>query len=294
MNRGIIGTIVAVVIIGIIAAGSWYTVDQTERAVLLRYGAVVGTAQPGLGFKVPLMDTVEKVSVKTTTFTWDKMNSYSYDQQPADLKISVTLRASPEKVSDLYAKFGSLQTAVNQVVSPVVNQQVKVVFGRYTAVKAIQERGQLNSAIRDAITATLKDDPMIIIESVQLENIEFSANYLHSIEQRMLAEVEVQKLQQNAEREKVQAQITVTQATAKANAVRAEAQANAEATRLNGEARASNIRVTGEAEAAAIEARAKALGTNPNLVTLVQAERWNGVLPTTMVPGSAVPFVSLK
>ena len=50
----------------------------------------------------------------------------------------------------------------------------------------------------------------------------------------------------------------------------------------------------GEAEASAIEARAKALGTNPNLVTLVQAERWNGVLPTTMVPGSAVPFVSVK
>jgi regulator of protease activity HflC (stomatin/prohibitin superfamily) len=294
MNRGIIGAIVALVIAVIIAAGSWYTVDQTERGVRLRYGAVIGTAQPGLGFKVPLMDTVEKVSVKTTTFTWDKMNSYSYDQQPADLKISVTLRASPEKVADLYAKFGALQTAVNQVVSPVVNQQVKVVFGRYTAVKAIQERGQLNSAIKDAITSTLKDDPMIIIESVQLENIEFSQTYLHSIEQRMLAEVEVQKLQQNAEREKVQAQTTVTQATAKANAVRAEAQANAEATRLNGEAKASNIKITGEAEAAAIEARGKALGNNPNLVTLVQAERWNGVLPTTMVPGSSVPFVSVK
>lgn len=293
MNRGIIGAVVAILVILVIAAGSWYTVDQTERGVRLRYGAVIGTAQPGLGFKLPLIDSIEKVSVKTTTYAWDKMNSYSYDQ-PADLKISVTLRASPDKVSDLYAKFGRLDTAVNQVVSPVVNQQVKVVFGRYTAVKAIQERGPLNAAIKDAITATLSDDPMIIIESVQLENIEFSANYLHSIEQRMLAEVEVQKLQQNAEREKVQAQITVTQATAKANAVRAEAQANAEATRLNGEAKASNIRITGEAEAAAIEARAKALGTNPNLVTLVQAERWNGVLPTTMVPGSAVPFVSVK
>jgi regulator of protease activity HflC (stomatin/prohibitin superfamily) len=294
MNRGIIGAVAALIVIAIIAAGSWYTVDQTERGVRLRYGAVIGTAQPGLGFKVPLIDTVEKVSVKTATFTWDKMNAYSYDQQPADLKISVTLRAAPEKVADLYAKFGLLQTAVNQLVSPVVNQQVKVVFGRYTAVKAIQERGQLNSAIKDAITSTLKDDPMIIIESVQLENIEFSQTYLHSIEQRMLAEVEVQKLQQNAEREKVQAQITVTQATAKANAVRAEAQANAEATRLNGEAKASNIKITGEAEAAAIEARGKALGNNPNLVTLVQAERWNGVLPTTMVPGSSVPFVSIK
>jgi regulator of protease activity HflC (stomatin/prohibitin superfamily) len=72
-----------------------------------------------------------------------------------------------------------------------VNQQVKVVFGRYTAVKAIQDRGALNSAIKDAITDTLKYDPMLVIESVELENIEFSANYLHSIEQRMLAEVEV-------------------------------------------------------------------------------------------------------
>src|SRR3954464_3828945 len=294
MTRGIMGPAVVALVALIAVLGSWYTVDQSERGVLLRTGAVIGTAQPGLGFKMPIIDTVEKISVKTITYSWDKMNAYSYDQQPADLKISVTLRASPEKVADLYAKFGALQTAVNQVVSPVVNQQVKVVFGRYTAVKAIQERGPLNSAIKDAITATLKDDSMIIIESVQLENIEFSQNYLHSIEQRMLAEVEVQKLQQNAEREKVQAQITVTQATAKANAVRAEAQANAEATRLNGEAKASNIKITGEAEAAAIEARGKALGNNPNLVTLVQAERWNGVLPTTMVPGSSVPFVSVK
>ena len=294
INRGLIGGVLAILVICIIALSSWYTVDQTERGVLLRNGAVVGTAQPGLGFKLPMFDSVQKVSVKTTTYTWDKMNSYSFDQQPADLKISVTLRAAPEKVADLYAKFGTIDAAVNQVVSPVVNQQVKVVFGRYTAVKAIQDRGTLNGAIKDAITENLKYDSMIIIESVQLENIEFSQTYLHSIEQRMLAEVEVQKLQQNAEREKVQAQITVTQANAKANATRAEAQAAADALRLNGEARASNIKLTGEAEAAAIEARGKALGSNPNLVTLVQAERWNGVLPTTMVPGSAVPFVSVK
>src|ERR1700753_945093 len=292
MNRGIIGVVVALIVIVIVAGGSWYTVDQTERGVLLRNGAVIGTAQPGLGFKLPLFDSVEKVNVKTVTYTWDKMNSYSYDQQPADLKVSVTLRAAPEKVADLYAKFGSLDAAVNQVVSPAVNQQVKIVFGHYTAVKAIQERGTLNGEIKTA--DTLKYDPMIIIESVQLENIEFSQNYLHSIEQRMLAEVEVQKLQQNAEREKVQAQITGTQATAKANAVRAEALAQSEATKLNGEARASNIRVTGDAEAAAIKARAEALGSTPNIIALTQAERWNGVLPTTMVPGSSVPFVTIN
>jgi regulator of protease activity HflC (stomatin/prohibitin superfamily) len=231
MNKGVTAAAIGGIIVLALLLGSWYTVNQTERGVLLRNGAVIGTSQPGLGFKLPLFDTVEKVSVKTATYTWDKMNSYPFDQQPADLKISVTLRAAPEKVADLYAKFGTFDAAVNQVVSPVVNQQVKIVFGHYTAVKVIQERGSLNAEIKNAIAETLRYDPMLIIEAVQLENIEFSTNYLHSIEQRMLAEVEVQKLQQNAEREKVQAQITVTQATAKANAIRAEAQANADATR---------------------------------------------------------------
>lgn len=248
--------------------GSWYTVDQTERGVILRNGAVVGTAQPGLGFKMPMMDGVEKISVRTSTWTWDKMNSYSYDQQPADLKISVTLRAAPEKVAELYSRFGGLETAVKQVVGPIVNQQVKVVFGRYTAVRAIQERGALNGAVRDAITSALKDDAMIVIESVQIENIEFSANYLHSIEQRMLAEVEVQKLQQNAEREKVQAQITVTKANAEADSTRAaakasadnaviQATANARSVELNAQASATATKLQGEAQAARRSRRAE-------------------------------------
>jgi hypothetical protein len=50
----------------------------------------------------------------------------------------------------------------------------------------------------------------------------------------------------------------------------------------------------GDAEAHAINARGKALRDNPSLVELVQAEKWNGVLPTTMVPGSAVPFINVK
>src|ERR1700732_4985378 len=118
MSRGIVGAAVVGLVALIAILGSWYTVDQTERGVVLRNGAVIGTAQPGLGFKLPLFDSVEKISVRTATYTWDKMNSYSFDQQPADLKISVTLRASPDKVADLYAKFGQLDTAVNQVVSP--------------------------------------------------------------------------------------------------------------------------------------------------------------------------------
>ncbi|MNE59598.1 hypothetical protein D3C80_1547040 [compost metagenome] len=118
---------------------------------------------------------------------------------------------------------------------------------------------------------------------MQIENIDFSDAYEASIEQRMLAEVEVQKLRQNAEREKVQAEITVTQANASADSVRAKANADAEA-----------IRIMGDAEATSIKARGDALRENPGLVALTQAEKWNGQLPTTMLPDGSVPMLQLQ
>lgn len=83
--------------------------------------------------------------------------------------------------------------------------------------------------------------------------------------------------------EKVQADIRVTQANAEAEAKIAQAKADAEATRLRG-----------EAEAEAIKARAAALASNQNLVELTKAERWDGKLPTTMIPDSAIPFLGSK
>jgi regulator of protease activity HflC (stomatin/prohibitin superfamily) len=60
MIRGATIAAIGGIIVLILLLGSWYTIDQTERGVLLRNGAVIGTAQPGLGFKLPVMDSVQK------------------------------------------------------------------------------------------------------------------------------------------------------------------------------------------------------------------------------------------
>ena len=91
----------------------------------------------------------------------------------------------------------------------------------------------------------------------------------------------MQTEKQNLEKEKVNAEIAVTQAKGQADSSLARARAEAEATRLKG-----------DAEAAAIKARAEALAQNQNLVELVKAERWDGKLPTTMIPNAAVPFLT--
>lgn len=267
-------------------AGSWYTIDQGERGVLLRNGALVGTAEPGLGFKMPWIDSVHHVSVQSMVKVYSNdaggLAVYSRDQQPATVRLSVNYRADPTQVTTLYERYGSLENAVLRLIDPKVYEESKNVFGRFNAITAVQERARLNAEIEDAVRAGVGSNAPILVDSVQIENIDFSKAYEDSIEARMLAEVEVQKLRQNAEREKVQAEITVTQAKAQADAVRAQAQAQADATRLKG-----------EAEAAAIDAKGKALRDNPTLVSLTQAERWDGVLPTTMVPGSTVPFMNM-
>ena len=107
---------------------------------------------------------------------------------------------------------------------------------------------------------------------MQVENIDFSDAYEQSVEQRMLAQVEIQRREQNLRTTEVEAQIARTRAEGEANA----------------------IRLRGEAEGAAIRARADALRANADLVQLQAVEKWDGKLPTTMVPSTALPFINLQ
>ena len=273
--------ILAVLFIGVpLLFGWWYTIDEGTRGVVLRNGAVIGVANPGLNFKVPIIDEVRIISVQTHNRRYENVPSYSKDQQLATITISVNYRAAVDKVDEIYTHFGSLEGLESRLIDPRLYQQLKNVFGRYTALSAVQDRSRLNFDIQEAFIATVKGP--LVVESVQIENIDFSDAYEKSIEERMLAEVEVEKLKQNAEREKVQAEITVTKAKAAADAALAEAEARAKATRL-----------AGEAEASAIKAKGEALGSNPSLIQLTQAERWNGILPTTMLPNGTVPFLDV-
>lgn len=269
-----------------------YTVDQGERVVLLRNGAIVETKEPGLHVKIPFIDTAKHISVQTNTLEYEKMATYSRDQQPAELKISVTFRAVPTKVEEIYSTYGSLQGLADRIVGPNVFKATKEVFGTFTAAEVVQDRTRFGTDVTMRLKELMGD--RIVIESVQVENIDFSSVYEQSVEQRMLAEVEVQKVKQNWEKEKVAADITRTKAQAEADATLMAAKTTAQAVKLQGDAEAYAIQATGAAQATAIDAKGKALRDNPALVSLIQAEKWNGVLPTTMVPGGATPFINVR
>lgn len=234
--KSIAGGLLAVLLL-IALMGSWYTVNETERGVLLRNGALVGVVEPGLSFKIPLIETVKRISVQSNATTYQGLQAYSKDQQTATLNVSVSWHVVPAEVGKVYMQYQDLDGLVSRLISRQVPTQVENVFGQYNAVSAVQNRGKfvadVTKAIRDSVTGP------VVIDGVQVENIDFSDDYERSIALRMKAEVEVKTREQMLATEQVEAQIVVTRAQADADSKVAQAKADAEATRLRGSAAAS-------------------------------------------------------
>lgn len=278
---GGIGALFAFIIGLTVIFGSWYTVDDGYRGVLLRNGAFTSVSEPGLNFKTPWIEDVIHVSVRDNVRSYENFEAYSRDQQAATMKVTVNYRIPSDRVREVYTQYGGEEQLLSRLLDRQVFDKVKTAFGQFNAASAIQDRARLNAEatkmITDAITGPL------IVASVQLEDIAFSDTYEKSIEERMQAEVAVQRLEQQAKQAKVEAEIRVTEANAKADAVRAEALAEAEA-----------IELRGNAEAKAIDARGRALRDNPSVISLTQAERWDGKLPVSMIPNSSVPILNVS
>lgn len=280
--------------------GAFYTVDEGERAVVKRYGEVVDVTGPGLHFKMPFITDVEPVSVQSFVRRYGggeggALQAYSKDMQIGDLIVSVNLTpaTSPEAIKSIIVNYGSLDGYLRREVDPKVFQVVKATFASFTAQSSNENQMALAAAILEGIQKVVPAT-LVTIQSAQVEDISFSSKFEETMEARKTAEtnVEIQK-QENLKQAEVNKR-TVDDAKATADAAKAAADAEAYRITQQSIADADAIKRRGEAEADAIRAKAKALADNPSLVELTKAERWDGVLPTSMVPDSAVPFLNVK
>lgn len=280
-----------VVLLTLSACGSFYTVEQGERGIHTRTGAFVGISHPGFHLKMPFIDDVRMIDVRQQAVKWmqdrdgdSRMETYSRDQQPAHIAVNVAweIPSDDKSLETIFNTYGTRQGLYNTVLLPKAVEAVKNTFGLYDAVTVIQQRAKFNADVAAELNRLLTGYP-IILRGAQIQDIAFSDAYEGAIEARMQAQVQVQKKEQEKQTRQIEADMQVIAA-----------EADAKQTRLQGEANAAIIKIKGEAEAAAIRARADALASNARLVELTAAEKWDGHLPETMVPGGAVPFVTVK
>ncbi|AOY87043.1 HflK protein [Marinobacter salinus] len=91
---GAVLAIAAILVVGYVIFQSFYTVNEQERAVVLRFGEYNRTESPGLRFKVPLIDDVTKVRVTSVRTAESSGQMLTQDENLVTVDLQVQYRVS--------------------------------------------------------------------------------------------------------------------------------------------------------------------------------------------------------
>ena len=264
-----------------------FSVDEGEIGLVTKYGEIIETKTAGLHWRSWLEDdiTFSTREQKIVLGAFDEkgdltsgVSAYTRDTQTVTTALTITYKLTDPVA--VYRNYRTTQNMINQLLEPRSRQALEVVFSDYTAQRALENRAKLTTDITNQIREAVKGYPIEItaVQSV----IQFNKEYEKRVEESVQKNVAIQTAERELLIQQKQAEIVKVNAQAKADAEVIQAKADAE-----------KVRLAGEAEAAAIRAKGEALKENRQLVDLTAAEKWNGVLPSTMTPNSAVPFVKL-
>lgn len=243
-------TLAIILVIGLMFCGcSLTTVDAGQIGVRTQFGKVTeNSVEPGLHFVNPIGGAIIKYDVREQKAEI-KAPTYTRDMQQADIFIVVTYALNKADVGIVHQTFGTAYA--DRVVLPKVTGAIKDVIGNIEAAELVNAREKAAKSILDTATAQIAEAKVpVTITSLVITNIDYSDVFEKSIEEKVVA-------QQNAIR------------------------AQNETKRVEEEARQVVVRAKAEAEA--IQIRAEALKANPDILLQDAIKKWNGVLPTTFM-----------
>jgi regulator of protease activity HflC (stomatin/prohibitin superfamily) len=150
MINPITGTL-AVVVISMILAGSIFIVKQWEKAAVLRLGKIIGTVEPGLHFKVPIIDTVTKVDMRTQTVDLKGQSAITKDNisLSVDAVVFMTIE-DPEKIITQIVNY-------RDAVSKYAQTAIRNIIGQYNLDDLLESREEIAVQLKEEIDILAKD-----------------------------------------------------------------------------------------------------------------------------------------
>jgi regulator of protease activity HflC (stomatin/prohibitin superfamily) len=294
---GLIVGIVAVVLVLIFAIDSYFVVEPTEMAGVRRLGQVV-TAKPvgpGLHFKLPFIDQVDRLQVSLDTFKLERLTVNTIDNQPIAVTVGLTYRIPPQAVLPLLYEVGRAGNFdIRENFERIVADRTAKIFAQENTTRISENRDQIVNALKSLLSHDLGALYHIEVVDFQIADILYSDSFRASVEAAVKAKNEAVAAENTVNRIRFEAQQAVERANGEAEAKLKLADADRQSTILSAQGRAEGIRLEGEARAAVLRMNAEILKTTPLVVDLAKADRWNGALPLTLLEGTTgLPLLSL-
>ncbi len=194
------------------------TIKTGEIGIRTRFGKIVSsTKNEGIVFKSPL-DKVERINVKVQKYeNKDVLSTSTKDMQIVNnIRVSINYQIDGSKVVDLYKKVGTGYKET--VLEPAIQETIKGVISKYTSEELVTKRSEISLDINNTLDERIKNYGINSV-SVAINNFDFSEAYNQAIEQKAVAEQQVQTSKNQLEKAKVEAEkkIVEAEATNKAN-----------------------------------------------------------------------------
>lgn len=269
---------VVVVLVGVGLAMGIRTVDEGNRGVVTRFGAVTSqTLQPGMTFLTPFVYNVELMDVQSQVYTVST-TAASADLQNVTTEITLNYSLDPAQVGTVYSTMR--RDYVNRQIVPSIPEEVKSVTALFSAEELITRRPEVKAQITAALRAKLL--PIgIVVEAVNLTDFQFSATFTQSIESKVEAEQEALKIvnktvgiQEEAAqaviRAKAERDSAIAAAQGRREALILDAQGRQQARELDAQAEANFVTTVADAQALANSLLIESLGSNEDANNLVR------------------------
>ena len=216
MVRTFVGIGIAVLMV-ISVILSIVIVPAGSVGVVTRFGDVSRVAPAGLSMKIPWIEGVTRMSVRTQMVQVDA-SAASSNLQTVTSVISINFHLDPIYAQRVYADVG--RNYQELVLAPAIQDSFKKVTSEFTAEQLIQRRSEVSVRAEDELQRKV-EQYHIIIENFNIINFDFSPEYNASIENKQVAEQNVATAKQLLQKAQVEAQTKVVEAQAQADSQKA-------------------------------------------------------------------------
>lgn len=250
--KKLISIVVIVIFILIIVLSSVKAVPTGTVGVKTRFGAVQKSViNEGINIKIPFIEKITLINCKTQKIETTSESS-TRDMQTVNVAIAVNYNVNKETANSLYQEVGVNYEEI--IIRPAMLESIKSSMAQYTAEELITKRSEVSEKIKETLISKISERGFVVT-GFNITDIAFSDTYNQAIEQKAVAQQQVETAKANLEKQQIvnQQRISV-------------AETDAEVMRLQNSQITENTLKLKEIE---------------NQKSFI--EKWNGILPSTML-----------
>ncbi|MDH2432219.1 protease modulator HflC [Pokkaliibacter sp. MBI-7] len=240
MSNKSFATIILVLVIVIAAMKSLYVINETERAVVLRFGEVVNAdVKPGLHAKIPFIDNVRVFDSRVLTMDSTPQRYLTLEKKA--LIVDSFVKWNIQDVEKYYTATSGDEFQAAKILAARVDTGLRNQFGSRTLNQVVSgKRDEVMSELTEKLTQATEAELGIRVRDIRIKKIDLPPEVSQSVYERMRTERE-REARELRSRGKELAEGIKADADRQRTIIKANAYRDSERIRGEGDAQAASI-----------------------------------------------------